>query len=94
MKGYRGNGTICQSKLRIISWCHFHNNKLHFDLDVDECTEGLHNCSEQNTEVCIDREGSFECVCRKDYIRNGSVCEDEHFQNSKILSSVQCTIHA
>ena len=33
--------------------------------DVDECKIGAHNCS--NKEICVDKEGSFVCECKKEY---------------------------
>ena len=35
--------------------------------NINECTEGGHNCKEDGTTVCIDLEGSFMCQCNAGY---------------------------
>eukprot|EP00117_Sycon_ciliatum_P002421 scpid7190/ scgid3720/ Fibrillin-1 len=40
--------------------------------DVDECSEGLHDCSP--SADCVNTEGSYECICRDGYTGNGVVC--------------------
>ena len=40
--------------------------------DIDECTEGLHNCSE-NAE-CHDVEGSYNCICNRGFRGDGTSC--------------------
>ena len=41
--------------------------------DIDECLEGLHNCSNE-TEICINTFGSFECQCVTGYMKENGVC--------------------
>ena len=44
-------------------------------LDIDECTMMLDNCNDQTT-VCFNTLGSFDCVCRDGYVNpNGSSCQ-------------------
>lgn len=31
--------------------------------DVNECTDGLHNCTDLENKTCSNTNGSFECVC-------------------------------
>ncbi|KAJ8046213.1 Nephronectin [Holothuria leucospilota] len=40
--------------------------------DIDECTEGTHNCDE-NAE-CINEPGSFRCECLEGFHGNGEIC--------------------
>ena len=42
-------------------------------LDIMECTDGLHNCS----QVCVEREGEFGCACYGGYdlLEDGISCE-------------------
>ena len=42
-------------------------------LDIMECTDGLHNCS----QVCVEREGEFGCACYGGYdlLEDGVSCE-------------------
>lgn len=44
----------------------------HFPSDVDECTNGNHTCDDNSD--CINTDGSYECVCKPDYTRNGETC--------------------
>lgn len=43
-----------------------------FYLDINECTEGTHNCDGNAT--CTDTDGSFDCVCNTGYTGNGTDC--------------------
>ena len=45
-----------------------------FLLDVNECTFGMHSCDDSTRADCINTEGSYECVCKADYIGNGESC--------------------
>lgn len=42
--------------------------------DVDECTDGTHNCEDPNP--CHNIDGGFECGCPVGYIKNGDACDD------------------
>ena len=43
-------------------------------LDVDECTTGVHNCT-QNNQQCVNRLGSFICECVSGYELLNGTCE-------------------
>lgn len=53
-------------------------------IDVNECTSGRHNCSRD--EVCVNREGSYQCVmlnemCDEGFIHNQNRdCVGKRFQ--------------
>lgn len=53
-------------------------------VDVNECTSGRHNCSLD--EVCVNREGSYQCVrlnemCDEGFIHNQNRdCVGKRFQ--------------
>ena len=34
-----------------------------YSSDIDECSEGTHNCS----QICTDTDGSFMCGCNNGY---------------------------
>ena len=34
-------------------------------LDIDECTTGVHNCTQN--QQCVNRPGSFICECASGY---------------------------
>jgi len=44
--------------------------------DVDECTGGGVDCSQQPDFVCINTPGSFECGCAAGFVQGGGVCVD------------------
>ena len=37
---------------------------------MDECKNKTHNCN-VTSEECYNTEGSFECVCKQGYFKNG-----------------------
>ena len=39
---------------------------LHF-VDINECTEGNHNCSSVDNRICSNTNGSFYCSCATGY---------------------------
>ena len=41
-------------------------------LDVNECTNGTHNCDDDAT--CQNHIGSFNCSCNSGYDGNGTTC--------------------
>ena len=45
-------------------------------LDIDECSAGLDNCSENAN--CTDTIGSFMCMCDVGYSGDGIHCEGTH----------------
>ena len=40
--------------------------------DIDECSEGAHNCSIEHNRKCNNKIGEFECVCDDGYEENSS----------------------
>ena len=40
-----------------------------FDTDIDECSEGIANCS----QVCTNTDGSFTCECNDGYLLDTDV---------------------
>lgn len=55
--------------------CHMLRNLLHFAIDIDECAEGLHNCSSINNTMCVNVNGSFDCPCISGYQEDNSTGE-------------------
>jgi hypothetical protein len=49
-------------------------------VDIDECTDGTHNCS--SNAVCTNTEGGFTCTCEEGYSGNGTTCEAEESPTS------------
>ena len=49
-------------------------------LDVNECSDSAHDCSEY--AQCMDTEGSYSCSCNTGYTGNGTMC------TSKIMGHV------
>ena len=45
-------------------------------LDIDECSAGLDNCSENAN--CTDTIGSFSCMCDVGYSGDGVSCGGTH----------------
>ncbi|XP_072042804.1 uncharacterized protein [Amphiura filiformis] len=43
-------------------------------IDVNECTDGEHNCHDDAT--CTNTMGSFSCECNRGYSGDGTVCSD------------------
>ena len=41
-------------------------------VDIDECSENLHNC-DMNAD-CTDTDGSFTCTCRDGFEGDGTFC--------------------
>ena len=51
--------------------------------DINECTEGSHNCN----QLCTNTQGSFQCSCRSGYTLNsdGRTCDGKwHFNDRKV----------
>ena len=43
-----------------------------FILDIDECETGTHDC--ETNSSCINKYGSYACLCSKGYVRTGNMC--------------------
>ena len=39
-------------------------------VDVNECTQGLHNCVLENGQICVNLPGSFDCICNLGHVYN------------------------
>ena len=48
-------------------------NLYYFLPDIDECKENIHEC--QIRTECINKIGTYACVCKRGYIGNGVFCE-------------------
>jgi len=60
-----------------------------FCVDIDECKNGLHQCSAQST--CINTLGSYKCEgagCPTGYKANGGRCKGESLIASQHIHSV------
>ncbi len=68
--GFRGNGTICSGKVKMISKCYVLLNTLLVCTDIDECE--MSPCG-INAD-CINTIGGHNCTCHLGYSGNGSVC--------------------
>ena len=56
-----------------IWWCVI--NLYYFDvlLDIDECSTGVHNCTQN--QQCVNRPGDYECECVSGYELVNEICE-------------------
>ena len=57
--------------------------------DINECTQGLSNCS--NNATCTDVAGGFTCQCLTGLTGNGYICTDI---NECAQNTHQCSQHA
>lgn len=56
----------------ICLFCLYMYIKIHFYIDIDECSDGSHDCE----QMCINTPGSFTCSCDEGYeaLKNGRSC--------------------
>ena len=71
-------------------------DKFPHPIDIDECTEGGHNCS--TTQCCVDTIGGFVCQCREGFepTNDGLDCVGMYvgvYVRNTILYSRTCTIY-
>ena len=52
-------------------------------LHIDECSQGLHNCS--SNSQCIDTGISFSCICNYGYTGNGVICNGRCYSGCHII---------
>ena len=45
---------------------------VHCYVDVDECTTGVHNCTQD--QRCVNIPGGYDCECCSGYEKIGGVC--------------------
>lgn len=71
-QGYRlqTDGTNCQSKwiynimlVYTLQWAKLLKRFCCYAIDINECTEGTHNCAQN----CTDTDGSYVCSCNPGY---------------------------
>lgn len=44
------------------------------NLDIDECIEKLHNCSDDENRTCYNVVGGFQCICKSGYMEVDGIC--------------------
>ena len=53
--------------------------------DVNECTDGTHNCD--SNAACTNTNGAFTCSCNSGYIGDGTSCSGNKDTNLFLLIS-------
>ncbi|XP_059143588.1 uncharacterized protein LOC131930938 [Physella acuta] len=53
------------------------------ETDVNECQEGTHTCSQGKLQVCVNKDGGYECSCRIGYSKSCDTCECEECPEGK-----------
>ena len=69
--------------------CRFHFSRFVCHSDINECSEGSHDC--HGNAACTDVSGSFVCSCNNGYTGNGKQCQGtiEHLESlSRALLSL------
>ena len=66
---------------------------LHYDsTDIDECTSGVHDCSD--VAVCLNTPGSYNCSCREGYDGDGYNCTGVSLVEGNIyMYTGRCNVH-
>ena len=52
-------------------------------IDIDECKEGNHNCS--NFATCINVNQGYDCECHLGFVGDGVTCRGTHDYNITLL---------
>ena len=56
---------------------------IYFSSDIDECTDGTHNCDPNAS--CGNIPGTFTCTCNPGYTGDGMSCTGKFFVTIKFL---------
>ena len=75
--GFSGDGLTCTSKKCVVLMVVAKGGSIEypFRIDINECSEVLHNC-DMNAD-CVDTDGSFTCTCREGFGGNGVTCTSQ-----------------
>ena len=75
--GFSGDGLTCTSKKCVILMVVAKSGSIEypFCIDINECSEVLHNC-DMNAN-CSDTDGSFTCTCREGFEGDGISCNSK-----------------
>ena len=57
-----------------------------FVIDIDECRGKFHNCD--LNAFCINKDGSFHCVCNAGYTGNGTKCSGNLWTANKLAPHI------
>ena len=84
------------AKVPHLSYCHtliprapiLHSPILHVvtPTDIDECTEGTHDCDVN--ALCMNTPGSFECMCLAGFTGDGRTCEGTYMCIPVLYSAI------
>ena len=77
-------GSWVGPKAIILSFCAW----VSVNLDINECTEGLHDCHLQANTECFNTYGSYVCNCQIGYQLNGHICRGKFKSSNLTILSV------
>ena len=58
----------------VVIICYHDQSSISSCEDINECTEGTHNCNEPLRATCVNTPGSFVCQCNHGFYWNGVNC--------------------